>query len=389
MLRSAAIGLLALLALCTVHVAESKATCICTLEYNPVCVKGQTYGNPCEARCDGYKEGDWTMGACGDGAAAAKTRAPCICTLEYNPVCVKGKTYGNPCAARCDGYKEGDWTMGECPKSPSPKRKCICTKIYDPVCYEGKTYGSPCVAKCAGVTKWVAGECGTGRKCACPKIRAPVCAKGKTFANSCLAKCQGYLKYKKGSCGSCICPAIYAPVCVKSIGRTFGNKCTAECQGYFKYTNGACEPPPIKCAPGSSIAKCRGDVCETSESPCAKNPAVTCLINPCSKATYLGTKLTGLQCKPIYVNKTVLKVEKNCNKPLPPLVCAPGSATARCFGNPCELTTSPCKGDDRYVCLVNSCSTITYLGVTLKDAACTAIFVDPLTRKVAKQCIVK
>lgn len=328
--------------------------------------------------------------------AECQVSTPCICTLEFAPVCVKGKTYGNACQARCDGYKEGDWTVGACAKSPAPSPKpCICTKEYRPVCYEGKTYGNPCMAKCDGVTKWIDGECGKGKKCGCPKIKAPVCAKGRTFANSCVAKCFGYLTYTKGACKpipirrDCICPAIYAPVCVQSVGKTFSNACSAECSGFRKYTPGICEPPPIKCDAGSAVAKCSGDVCTASDSPCAKNPAVACIINPCSSTTYLGTKLKGQQCKPIYVHKTLVQVEKNCNKPLPPLVCAPGSPTARCKGDPCKLTTSPCKGNARYVCLGNSCGKLTYLGTKLTNAMCTAIFVDPLTRTVAKECIVK
>jgi hypothetical protein len=37
----------------------------------------------------------------------------CICTYEYNPVCVDGRTYANPCLARCDGHK--NYSKGECP----------------------------------------------------------------------------------------------------------------------------------------------------------------------------------------------------------------------------------------------------------------------------------
>jgi len=41
----------------------------------------------------------------------------CICTMEYDPVCVRvggvRYRYGNPCMAACDGYGEDDYVR--CP----------------------------------------------------------------------------------------------------------------------------------------------------------------------------------------------------------------------------------------------------------------------------------
>ncbi|MBC7884996.1 MAG: T9SS type A sorting domain-containing protein, partial [Saprospiraceae bacterium] len=36
------------------------------------------------------------------------------CTAEYNPVCVNGQVYSNPCYARKAGYTENEWQLGDC-----------------------------------------------------------------------------------------------------------------------------------------------------------------------------------------------------------------------------------------------------------------------------------
>ncbi len=36
------------------------------------------------------------------------------CTQEYNPVCVNGQVYSNPCFARKAGYTENEWQLGDC-----------------------------------------------------------------------------------------------------------------------------------------------------------------------------------------------------------------------------------------------------------------------------------
>ena len=36
----------------------------------------------------------------------------CYCTMQYSPVCAAGKTFGNECQARCEGHTT--WTPGEC-----------------------------------------------------------------------------------------------------------------------------------------------------------------------------------------------------------------------------------------------------------------------------------
>jgi hypothetical protein len=47
----------------TVNAIPSDPNCICTMEYDPVCVKVNgvryVYTNPCNAACDGYGEDDF------------------------------------------------------------------------------------------------------------------------------------------------------------------------------------------------------------------------------------------------------------------------------------------------------------------------------------------
>merc|ERR1719204_362418 len=56
------------------EIEDSTEICICSMEYNPVCVGGdQEYSNPCLAECDGYMEYD--LGVCEE---------VCICYMEYD-----------------------------------------------------------------------------------------------------------------------------------------------------------------------------------------------------------------------------------------------------------------------------------------------------------------
>lgn len=38
---------------------------------------------------------------------------PCYCMKIFEPVCAGGKSYGNSCEAECQGHKT--WTKGSCP----------------------------------------------------------------------------------------------------------------------------------------------------------------------------------------------------------------------------------------------------------------------------------
>jgi hypothetical protein len=103
---------------------------------------GVTYGNACEAGCEGV-----------DVVAEGACDEACACPTVYIPVCGEdGVTYGNACEAACaDVEVVAD---GPCASD------CLCADIYMPVCgVDGVTYGNACEAECAGVAVASPGEC--------------------------------------------------------------------------------------------------------------------------------------------------------------------------------------------------------------------------------------
>jgi len=72
--------------------------CLCTEQYDPVCCRGETFGNACNAKCEGGFDVD-------EECSANACDEDCICTREYNPFCCdESEQFSNPCLARCGGY---------------------------------------------------------------------------------------------------------------------------------------------------------------------------------------------------------------------------------------------------------------------------------------------
>jgi hypothetical protein len=49
---------------------ETKIPCLCSEEFDPVCINGQEYSNKCKAACGGYSQAEWSVGPCGSTATS-------------------------------------------------------------------------------------------------------------------------------------------------------------------------------------------------------------------------------------------------------------------------------------------------------------------------------
>lgn len=263
--------------------------CGCPEYYDPVCavVEGDTlqFSNICFAACEGFTEAD--VFACGPDTTI------CGCPAIYDPVCVllpdgTIQTYGNACEAFCDGVVDPVFV---------PCEGCVCPDIYDPVCVwsasgELITFGNSCEAECAGYGPWQWMDCENPDPCICPEIFLPVCtvtAAGDTltFPNACFANCEGYPDSLLFECEiyppDCQCDDEYWPVCTydaNGVLVTYPNMCQALCEGV----------DPVQLFPCDTI----GNPCDTILIPC-DTLGVVCdtIILPCDT--------TGLYCQAEFV----------------------------------------------------------------------------------------
>ncbi|XP_045774399.1 serine protease inhibitor dipetalogastin-like [Maniola jurtina] len=239
-------------------VTSALPPCVCTREMKPVCGSdGTTYNNMCLLKCQQQYLPSLQLESTGRcrGVRETGNEESCICTLEYDPVCGSdGRTYPNKCAMDCDPEKRGTVELlheGECrsKREVAAEPICFCPYNYLPVCgTDGETYSNECSLKCKGdVEVAYRGACRAKREsCFCPLNYAPVCgSNGKTYGNKCAAGCDGNVAIAhSGECRSkrdvsdaveydppaCFCTFENDPVC-GSDGRTYDNMCALECEG--------------------------------------------------------------------------------------------------------------------------------------------------------------
>ncbi|MBX3247215.1 MAG: hypothetical protein KF901_08545 [Myxococcales bacterium] len=224
-------------------------------------------GLPCPDVCYGTCEGEASW---------------CSCTREWDPVCgVDGETYGNPCNARCAGVAIA--YAGECsaPPAPSPTGTCEPRHV-TPECRSDRDCGPgySCATACEGCEPGGAceGSCVSycvpiDPGCVCPEIWAPVCGvDGRTYSSVCHANCAGVRIAHEGEC------RIERPYCLADDdcgrgGYCDHSECLSPCSG-----DEAC--PAVcygQCAPGSRACRTDGD-CANQEwcNPCAHGSCPVC-----------------------------------------------------------------------------------------------------------------
>jgi hypothetical protein len=153
-------------------------------------------------------DGTQTLVKCAE-PTCCKLPEPCICTLQYDPVCslTTKTTYGNLCMAKCAG-DAGNIIKGECEGSLPPPSDCCADGFF--------CCGTECKAKDPSVDV------------ACPESSIGCCSIHEPDP-------------------TCICPALYAPVCSKKTGKTYSNGCEAGCAGESSedLVDGTCEGGPL------------------------------------------------------------------------------------------------------------------------------------------------
>lgn len=202
----------------TVVVMNSTVTtCICTLEYSPVCANnGQTFANKCEFNCQKRSNPQLKIeysGQCTqiDNTLAAVLEDVCACPLIYAPVCANtDKTYPNVCALNCAKKSNANLAVkfnGVCEQPqtlPVINENCICTLENRPVCgTDSQTYSNECALNCAKKTNpqlqvKYSGVCEQPQTlpvaddlCICTLEYSPVCASdNKTYSNICSLRCE-------------------------------------------------------------------------------------------------------------------------------------------------------------------------------------------------------
>nr|XP_034834643.1 serine protease inhibitor dipetalogastin-like isoform X2 [Maniola hyperantus] len=247
----------------------NEETCLCTLEYDPVCGSdGRTYPNRCGMDCDPKNRGNVKLlheGECRSKREVA-AESVCFCPYNYLPVCgTDGETYSNECSLKCKDNVEVAY-RGVCKSKREVEYDppaCFCSYENDPVCgSDGRTYDNMCALECEGEKVQLAykGDCRVKREdvkiaelppCVCTREAKPVCGTdGKTYANPCLLNCVREQRedlhiLHPGRCENdlikvrdvnldaaptCTCTRNLQPVCASN-GQTYSNECIMRCSG--------------------------------------------------------------------------------------------------------------------------------------------------------------
>lgn len=137
---------------------DQSVECPCETKWEPVCgLDDFTYGNECSAYCAGIP--DFAFGECG-GGNSLNTYTGCSCGNYFLPVCAvgedecppdtpcfKGQTYYNPCQARCAGkplWVDGACNYQGCAISGCPAGKVCVNSLQGAVCMEHIPLGHYC-----------------------------------------------------------------------------------------------------------------------------------------------------------------------------------------------------------------------------------------------------
>ncbi|XP_069361279.1 serine protease inhibitor dipetalogastin-like [Maniola hyperantus] len=277
--------------------------CVCTREMKPVCGSdGTTYNNMCLLKCQQQYQPSLQLESTGRcrGVRETGNEETCLCTLEYDPVCGSdGRTYPNRCGMDCDPKNRGNVKLlheGECrsKREVAAESVCFCPYNYLPVCgTDGETYSNECSLKCKdNVEVAYRGVCKAKREtCFCPMNYAPVCGSdGKTYGNKCAARCAGNVPVAySGECRSkrevaaervCLCPYNYLPVCGTD-GETYGNECSLKCKDNVEVAyRGVCRSKREVAA--ERVCLCTDDhlpVCGTDGETYSSECTVKCMDN--------------------------------------------------------------------------------------------------------------